>query len=669
MTGVLTAPSTEAPGAIGRSFLATRPAALGGAEPAALALRQTVALPRGHMLQYEQEHDGLPVIGGDTWVRLDEQGRVRWISSDARPATELAALAPALARGPSLSERDALELLGHGANYRRDLLDAVDAAAAARLVIYRVPDDLAAGRPLRLAWAVELPVEVGSTRIRKLRGYVDADTGVVYAADDLVRTQAAPPCPGFQDGFVYETNPVDSELSCVSLADYLTPEATALTNADVKVQNCLDRKGCRDFGDGSYHFCDFEATAAADQAGHYTDYVFESDTDAEDEFAEVQMFYHVNKALAVARGLGGFDNLDARPLTAVVNFRMPSFADTSLCTTASYGGSEALAVFDNAAFVPAEGLLPGFPESDAIIFGQGTASDFSYDGDVVYHELGHAVMANIAPDLPSMRIDSLGLNTMPGGMHEGYADLMTVFVTNDPQIGEYAAHAVESDATEIRDVANEATCPGSLTGEVHDDSLPFTGAIWEARLQVATTAEDRAAFDRAVFAAQRTLGSLDDFGSAAQKTLAELEIELGAPASAKAKEVFSARGLLPDEARGLAACNSRVRDSQNLASPYLYLPGVEYFGTINQVPAPVQFRYELTERAASLNLTIGASVGESDPFAPGGQVQPALALLVDDTGEPIRWSAVGDDVLAASSHDAVAVTFSDVPGEPGLKRG
>jgi hypothetical protein len=669
LSGVLTAPSREDPSAIGRAFLASRPSVLAGAEPDSLALRRSVALPRGHMLRYEQEHGGLRVVGSDTWVRLDEQGRVRWASSDARPADELAALAPDLARGPSLSERNAVDVFGHGAGYRRALLDAVDAAAAADLVIYRLPDGLSGAQPLRLAWAVELPVDVGPGRMRKLRGYVDAATGMVYAVDNQVRTQAAPTCPGVQDGFVYETNPVDSDLSCVSLAGYLTPESTSLLNADLEVQNCIDRNGCRSFGDSSYHFCDFEATAAADQAGNYTGYVFESDTSVEDEFAEVQMFYHVNKALAVARSLGGFDDLDAKPLSAVVNFRLPSFEDTSLCTAVSYGGSEALGVFDNAAFVPAEGLLPGFPESDAILFGQGTASDFAYDGDVVYHELGHAVMARIAPDLPSMRVDALGLNTMPGGMHEGYADLMTMFVTNDPEIGEYAALAFGGEVTEIRNLANPATCPVWITGEVHDDSLPFTGAVWDARQRVATTDEARAGFDRAVFAAQGTLGELDDFGTAAQKTLAELELELGAQAASTAKEAFDARGLLPDEARGMAACRDRVLDANNLGVPYLFLPGVEYFGLINQVPAPLQFRFELAERAESIDFEIGVSVGDSDVFGPGEEVEPALALLVHESEEPIRWTAKDNGLAANASRRDVAVRFSDIPDRPGLERG
>jgi hypothetical protein len=666
LAGTLSAPSTEAAPAIGRAFLAGRPAVLAGVDASGLSLRQSAALPRGHMLRYGQEHAGLRVVGGDTVIRLDERGRVRWVSSDARPSAELAALAPDLARGPAMSGRDALEALGVGAGYDRALLDAVDAERAARLVLYPVQGAERASS-LRLAYAVELPLD--PSRMRKLRGYVDAETGLVYAVDDMVRRQAAPACPGFQDGYVYETNPVDSELACVSLADYLTPDSTALRNADLVVQNCVDRNGCREFGASSYHFCDFEATAAADQAGHYTSYVFESDTAEDDGFAEVQMFYHVNKAFGVARALGGFDDLDAQPLTAVVNFRMPSFDAVSECTSAPYSGDEALQAFDNALFVPADGLLPGFPDDDAIIFGQGEASDYAYDGDVVYHEFGHAVMARIAPDLPSIRIDALGLNTMPGGMHEGYADLMTMFVTDDPEIGEYAAKGFDPPITEIRNLANPATCPGWLTGEVHDDSLPFTGAIWAAREAVATTAEGKAGFDRAVFAAQRTLGELDDFGTAAQKTLVEIEAELGSAAAAEAEVIFAERGLLPDEARGLAACDNRVLDASNLEGAYMYTPGVEYFGDIDGVPAPLQFRYQLDERADSIEFIIGISVSDADFFGPGEELEPALSMLVHASEAPIQWSFAGGGLLGGSSQEAVDLTFEDVPGEPGLKRG
>ncbi len=669
LAGTLSAPSTADAPAIGGAFLSARPAVLAGVNASGLSLRQSAALPRGHVLRYGQQHAGLDVVGGDTVIRLDERGRVRWVSSDARPSAELAALAPDLARGPVMSGRDALEALGVGAGYDRALLDAVNAERAARLVLYSVHGADRAGS-LRLAYDVELPLD--PTRLRKLRGYVDAETGLVYAVNDMVRRQAAPVCPGFQDGYVYETNPVDSKLACVSLADYLTPDSTALRNADLVVQNCVDRNGCRDFGDSSsYHFCDFEATAAADPAGHYTSYVFESDTAEDDSFAEVQMFYHVNKAFGVARALGGFTDLDAQPLTAVVNFRMPSFDSISECTTPPYGGGEALQVFDNAVFVPADGLLPGFPDDDAIIFGQGEASDYAYDGDVVYHEFGHAVMARIAPDLPSIRIDSLGLNTMPGGMHEGYADLMTMFVTDDPEIGEYAAKGPDTTVTEIRNLENPATCPGWLTGEVHDDSLPFTGAIWAAREAVGLTAEDKAGFDRAVFAAQRTLGQGDDFGTAAQKTLVEIEAELGSEAAAKAEAVFAQRGLLPDEARGVAACDNRVVNASDLDGdyPYMYMPGVEWFGGINGVPAPVQFRYQLDERADSIEFIIGISLSDSDVFGPGQELEPALSMLVHASETPIQWSFAGGALVGEASEEAVDVSFEDVPGQPEFKRG
>lgn len=658
--GVLSAPSQEAPRVIGRAFLDSRPAVLDGVELATLTLRDSAALPRGHVLRYQQAYAGLEVVGGDTVVRIDDRGRVRWTASEARPRQDLDVVASALERGPALTPRDVVEVLGRGARYEPAFLAAADPALAARLVIYPAP-----GAGLRLAYDVELPLHLG--RMQKLRAYVDADTGVVYAVDDRVRRQAAPSCSGEQTAYVYETNPVDTpSLTCVSLSDYLAPGAAELRNADVVVQNCLDRNGCRSISGGSYHFCDVESTAAADQAGHFTDYTFESDTAAEDAFAEVQMFYHVNRAFEVARGLGGFDGVDARPLTAVVNFRLPSFAAESECSAASYEGSEGLQPFDNALFVPKGGLFAGFPEDDAIIFGQGTAGDFAYDGDVVYHEFGHAVMFKLAPDLPIMRLDTLGLDTTPGGMHEGYADLMTMFVTGDPEIGEYAAQGFDPDLDGIRNIENAATCPGWLTGELHDDSLPITGAMWEARVALAGAGEDASAFDQAVFAAQRAFGAAEDFESAAQKTLAEIESGLGAEAAATAREIFAARGLIADG--DVAACASRVLDGSNIDVPYIYLPGVEYFGSINQVPAPVQFRYEIDERVGAIELDIGLSVGDSSVFGPGEEAEPQLALLLQKTDGPITWSASSGGVNAmVSASDEVS--FEDVPDSAGLKRG
>ncbi|ACY17500.1 hypothetical protein Hoch_5011 [Haliangium ochraceum DSM 14365] len=665
--GLLSAPSQAGPAAVAQAFVASRPGPLAAVDPSTLEAPELRAQADGHLVRYGQRYRSLRVVGGDTQVRVDALGRVRWLKSDARPATELRALDEQIARGPALDGAAARARFARAAGYSDALLAA--AGAAPELVVYAAgvaragAASAAAGGGLapRLAYRVELPYH--PQRRHKLRAYIDADSGFALAVDNLIRTQSAPACPGAQDAYVYETNPADSALTCVSLSPYLAEDASELANGDVRVLNCLDRNGCFSAGGTLYHFCDIESVAAADQAGHFTAYQFESDTAAEDAFAEVQMFYHVNVVYELARTLGGFDDLDVKPLDAIVNLRLPSFETSSQCSSPSYTGDEALEAFSNAAFVPKDGFFPGFPEDDSIMFGQGPERDYAYDGDVIYHEFGHAVMAKIAPDLPSFFIDGLGLNSMPGGMHEGYADLMTIFVTDDPEVGEYVAGEFGSDA--VRDVENGYTCPLGLTGEVHDDSLPFTGAMWEAREAVASTAERKRSFDQAVFAAQATLGSGDDFGDAAERTVAEVAQALDAQAAATVESVFTARGLLGDDTRG--PCSDRVIDAAELTDlPYLYLVGIEYFGGINQVPGPVQFRYELSERAGAILLDIAVAAPDAGLVGPEGQFEPLLEVLVNESETPIIWGGVPTGVAAATSSEPEPVEFEDIPDRPGL---
>lgn len=656
MSGTLTEPSARAPREVSRDFLDDHRAMLGGAQPQDLSLARTTPLTRGHLLRYKQMHGGLEVIGSDTVVRLDDQGRVRWASSAARALDD-----GDVDLEPVVTGRDALALVGRHARYPEDVLAALDPAVATRLVIYAQP----AMRAPRLAYRVELPFDM--ERLQRVRAYVDAETGLVYTSENLVRRQGQPTCPaGSLLANIYEENPVATPaLSCVSLSSYLQAGATTLANADVSVTNCIDNRGCRRIGGDSYHFCDLAAQARADGGGNFTAYTFGDDLEPEDAFAEVQMFYHVNRAYEVARSLGGFDSTNARPLTAIVNFRAPSFGDASVCSGTSYGGNEALEPFDNALFVPRGALFGGdFPQDDAIIFGQGTGGDFSYDGDVVYHEFGHAVMATVSPDLSFYGLDSFGIHVLGGAMHEGYADLMTMFVTDDPEIGEYAIQGLTSSgATSIRDLNNDATCPRSLIGESHEDSLPFTGAMWEARQVVATTPAAKQSFDRAVFAAQQGFAAFETFETAAIKTLLELETSLGASARATAEAIFRDRGLVGDSAQGTPACNGRVVDGSAVQS-LLIVPGRDKL-LLDKLPAAVQFRYELPESASAIELDIGLSAADGPLFGPGEEQEPQMQLVANPGNTPVLWTLDQVGISGVYQH-AADLAFTDVPDRPGL---
>ena len=648
--GYLTDPSQATPEAIAARYLDTSPAVLAGANPGSLVLDKVTDLGRGHVLRYRQTHRGLPVIGGTTVVRVDDAGVVRWVNSGAREIPSSMSLTP------MSSARQAFTRTALAAGYEQEYADALASEVDRRteLAVYVQPN---MAEP-RLVYWVELPLDM--TRLMTIRAYVDAETGFIYRMENLVVHADRPQCASndSQRAYVFETNPVATpDLACVSLSDWLPADATHLANADVVTGNCVDNLGCREVNLGlsvDLHWCDDDPTATANRDGDFTDYMFESHADPEDDFAEVQMFYHVNKAYDKARELGGFTNLNAHPIDAVVNFRLP-FEITAqdplamfeqACFGDTYFGGRELYAFDNAFFAPA-GALAGYPDGDAIVFGQGTAGDFAYDGDVVYHEFGHALMHTVAPDLAFAFIDRYGFNPMPGGMHEGYADLMTMFVTDDPEIGEYAGGMFDLPA--IRNIDNDVRCPEGLVGETHIDSLPLTGAMWQARLAVATSADAKRCFDEAVFAAQQTFTEFEDFETAAAKTVVEIEAALGADAAATVESIFAERGL--------NGCNKRVVDGR--ANKSLMLVGTNgQGGGPSVIPAPVQFSYDLPGGADTLSIDI-ESVTVYIPAGLGGE--PALEILLKKD-EEIHWTI--DENSISSDHTAAIPV--DVDPETGV---
>src|SRR5262249_47477498 len=148
------------------------------------------------------------------------------------------------------------------------------------------------------------------------------------------------------------------------------------------------------------------------------------------------------------------------------------------CKGDAFVGAHGFAPFENATFVPGGFGLFDFPHN-AILLGQGGKIDYAYDGDVVTHEFGHGYADTVAPNLSTGFIDAHGLDSTPGGLTEGYADLFALAVTDDAKIGEYAG----GEQGAIRNLDNTARCPEDLTGEMHDDSLIFTGAVYAARVK------------------------------------------------------------------------------------------------------------------------------------------------------------------------------------------
>lgn len=564
-----------------------------------LEVARVVEVRGGAVVHLEQRYalPGLRVVGGGATVRVGDDGRVRWA------ADRTAALPAEFDVHPALSPARAVELA----------LGRPEPRAATELVIYARPR-----RAARLAYRVDLPASRRFPRAPRL--YVDATDGTVLGAGNRARTGTGPTAN------VWEHNPIDTPDPIVAPLSGLAVDATSLTTADLSVSNCLDENTCSEVFGAFMHTCVTRATAAPNAGGQFTDYVFESDTSRDDTFAEIQAYYHAAKVYDATRALGLTD-LSWLPLYVVVNYTFPDFGSFDLCDGPTYTGSAPLEPFDNAFFTPDGDAFGVTLPSAGIVFGQGSATDFAYDGDVVYHEFGHAIMNTIAT-LGFGYVDEYGYNPLPGALHEGYADLVTLWITDDPEVGEYASLNFGEEA--IRDLSGDNTCPRDLVGEGHEDGLPFTAAIYAARLQMA----DAQAFDAAVLAAQAGFGEFTGFAEAAELTLAEVETALGAAARDTLRQEL--------EARGATDCNGRVFDATAATKEQLFVLGNDWV-PMPTVPAVIQLRYELTAPATELHV----DVAQLEPLF-GTPADLDVIVLLKSGGEPIMWT---NAALTGADHE------------------
>lgn len=131
-------------------------------------------------------------------------------------------------------------------------------------------------------------------------------------------------------------------------------------------------------------------------------------------------------------------------------------------------------------------------KGDLLVFGQGTKGDFGFDGDVIYHEFGHATIYTAG--IAGMEFtDKYGISNEPGSIHEGVADTFAFIMTDNSCTGEYASKAIvdwaasqggmvemdkEGDFYCMRTALNEYTVFEDFIGEVHWDGQPLLAANW-----------------------------------------------------------------------------------------------------------------------------------------------------------------------------------------------
>lgn len=432
----------------------------------------------------------------------------------------------------------------------------------------------------RLAWAVDVGLQAP---LGTLRVWVDAHTGEALHAR---------PTSWEALGSVYDPSPALAEPTDVVLErllapDHLAGQYTVARSCDVwEISDAL-------FGTNACYAASHHATP--DAAGDYR--FAPAPGSVDDPFAEVQVYVHVDRMAAWLDDRLGFQLGYVLPTN--VNFPMAN---------AFYGDFDGDGGPD---------LSFGHVEEGGV--------DFAYDADVVYHELGHAVIDSLAPDLPTVQADRYGMEWVSGAVHEGGADLWSMLLTLDPRTGEYAGSAF--DRVAIRDLEEDRRCPDDLQGEVHADGQILGSFGWNLIDDPAVGPEITADLLYGAIPRWGTPLAWPDVGRSFLEAAADL-LAAGAisgPAHAAILAHLDTSGMLD--------CG-RVIDLDAAAPPELFLINGGLYGDLAEIPAGVQLSVTRDPEVRSYELSVTMSGDEGVGWAVYGRV-----------GEPVDHRASGVPAL------------------------
>lgn len=313
--------------------------------------------------------------------------------------------------------------------------------------------------------------------------------------------------------------------------------------------------------------------AVADAAG---DFLFApvlgSYTDA---FAEVSAYHHASRVAAYMRAEHGF------------NWSCSGVAQMELWVNYTEAPS---VPYDNAAF------SPGFRgRCGVLLFGQGVTGDFAWDGDVVYHEFGHAVTDQVT-DISGFFSDSLGVSYEPLAVNEGTSDYWAGAVQGDGSIAEsFSGLGGIGAHGSLRIIDGDLTCPGSLIGEGHADGRLWAGLGWQMRTAIGPTAAD------ALFFA--TVASTDSAPSLSDVSVLYRATAMGMMTMGMLDAAAVAAVDAEIAARGLEGCR-RIQPLDDLLEHQGY-SGTEFLTAgLGRGIAPLHFSLAVPVDATSLSITL-----------------------------------------------------------------
>lgn len=626
LSGDLAAPSGRTPVAVARDVLGRHAAYASALE---LAHGDTIPLFHGgSVVVFRQSIGGIPVFNREARVVVEKDGSASMLTAN------LEERAPRTL-SPTLTEKGAIDAaakLGVPANSLGARL-MIFPTGGEPVLVYGVVGDLGAAVPSR-------PVVL-----------LDATTGEVVLRWDAAKT--------LKKAKVYLNNPVkDASTTEVTLDN--DASKPGLENALVKGYNCIDKKNVKDVNFGvpvQVHVCDLMPTITPDSSGDYLDVTpVPVPGGAEDKYAELSMFYHTNKVYQFVKG-AGFPDSKVIQINAVANLRIPQGIN-SFDTAKMKNPDLPLAPFDNAFFAEKDPLLsPVFGlDGDAMWFGQGTAADFGYDGDVVYHEFGHFVVSRTIKLGGTTWQDAYGLSYSPGGLNESIADIHSFMVTDDPELGEYTTTGLGFPKGKgLRSATNTFVFPQAITGEVHQDAEPHTAAVW--KVYGALDAAKKASFQKAFLETLLTAPQGDlGFADFAELLIKKIETRLDAATGAALRTAYEERGIKKDEPRVRPYVEGGIKSAVSTLG--IHAPGKSDMPSgksASLVPNLFQIGYDAPAGGTTkVHVTFkmlqrGGSFGSGSGGAFGGSSgTPFTPTLLAKLADPITFK------YAPLSHDATA---------------
>ncbi len=456
----------------GRAFLEDH-AQLFGIENAQTNLRvarQNASQSGSAQVLYQQVYRGVPVLASGYLVAVNEAGEVYYVSGDYYPDVKLPSVAPQVsAQAVVRHMRDDLDAAGPSSEFevleQPELVVYVDKGNAGT-----GPDAGSAGESLsyHLAYVAE------AERRSPLEAYkyvIDAQSGTVLYKTSLVEdaghahgfggetpaTDAGDARPRRNaagnaalvnaSGEVYRTNPLHGSPVTVTLTRLRDLSPRDLYGYEVDVNDRFGNAALSPSGEFDYSPSDFR-------------------------FDQVMVYHHSNDFEAWLVGdLGWSDD------TGEVNAETRS----DQCYACTIPSQEDAFYSDGTGY---PNVIPGFENP-------------THEASIMAHEQMHIV---------SEKYDDLNHNGDGDALDEGYSDYFAVAYRIDRQsgqstvVGEYAFGSTTAD----RNVDNNyddrnADNDGWGGNNFYDESLVFSGALWDFTTDVATDVEE---------AATITLGSL-----------------------------------------------------------------------------------------------------------------------------------------------------------------